>query len=98
MKNGNPRLKDVYDLVYDNVIPMREKIATIEANTTTIEKELDNIKEHCKEVCKASENKISTLAKEVSKKISKKALATWLSLTTAFITISTFLLVHYLRG
>ena len=74
-KNGSVRTKDVYDLLFDKILPMKEDIATIKANT-------ENMQTYCLSVQKTYDEKFTTMGIDIKGKITARSFKWWLVLTT----------------
>ena len=73
-KNGSVRTKDIYDLLFDRILPIINDIATIRTNT-------ENMKEYCSSVRKGYDEKFVTVNTEIKGKITARSFKWWLVLT-----------------
>ena len=74
--NGKVGIREVYDIVY----PMKENIAVVRSELTTIKDNIGDLKE------------------SIKGKISIRAFATWLSVTTGILLLVFIILGFYYRG
>ena len=73
-KNGSVRTKDIYDLLFDRILPMTNDIATIKANT-------ENMKEHCSSVRRRYDERFTVMNDNIKEKITARSFKWWLILT-----------------
>ena len=74
--NGKVGIREIYDIVY----PMKENIAVVRSELTTIKDNIGDLKE------------------SIKGKISIRAFATWLSVTTGILLLVFIILGFYYRG
>lgn len=95
-KNGNKAtIREVRDLI-DKLDD--EKISPMKESLTRIETKLDMHLDSCNDYRKKNDNKHETIIKILGNKISIKAFASWLSITTVIMTTVITIIIRVLGG
>ena len=74
-KNGSVKSKDIYDLLWDKVLPIAEDVAGIKSD-------IDNLNKHCVATCKSNSKRLANLDKAMLGKVGRGVFITIGSILT----------------